>query len=159
MPNSTGSGGLNYHENIVFMWGKWSSSGESEVLWRMLKISCLLSCSKCTMRRLCTAFLHLVMFCRSSTRPEVASIQPLDEDSSRGCSGRAVLQALSTQLSRLTSIILAEDVGRYTALCAFTHTGDLCFLSFTEIYAYPWIEHKNIFIVNWCQKEGPVSVT
>ncbi|KAM3617700.1 uncharacterized protein V6R79_009936 [Siganus canaliculatus] len=46
----------------------------------------------------------------SSTRPEVASIQAVDEDSSRGCSRRAVLQALSTQPSRLTSIILAEDV-------------------------------------------------
>uniref|UniRef100_A0A8C6Q1T9 Nucleoporin 210 n=1 Tax=Nothobranchius furzeri TaxID=105023 RepID=A0A8C6Q1T9_NOTFU len=46
----------------------------------------------------------------SSTRPEVASIQPVDEDSSRGCSSRAVLQALSTQPTRLTSIILAEDV-------------------------------------------------
>ncbi|XP_037539895.1 nuclear pore membrane glycoprotein 210 [Nematolebias whitei] len=46
----------------------------------------------------------------SSTRPEVASIQPVDEDSARGCSRRAVLQALSTQPSRLTSIILAEDV-------------------------------------------------
>ncbi|KAG8002559.1 hypothetical protein GBF38_015020 [Nibea albiflora] len=46
----------------------------------------------------------------SSTRPEVASIQAVDEDSSRGCSRKAVLQALSTQPSRLTSIILAEDV-------------------------------------------------
>ncbi|KAM9856209.1 nuclear pore membrane glycoprotein 210 [Aulostomus maculatus] len=46
----------------------------------------------------------------SSTRPEVASIQPVDEESDRGCSRRAVLQALSTQHSRLTSIILAEDV-------------------------------------------------
>ncbi|XP_044066781.1 nuclear pore membrane glycoprotein 210 isoform X1 [Siniperca chuatsi] len=46
----------------------------------------------------------------SSTRPEVASIQAVDEESSRGCSRRAVLQALSTQPSRLTSIILAEDV-------------------------------------------------
>ncbi|XP_041859658.1 nuclear pore membrane glycoprotein 210 isoform X2 [Melanotaenia boesemani] len=46
----------------------------------------------------------------SSTRPEVASIQAVDEDIGRGCSQRAVLQALSTQPSRLTSIILAEDV-------------------------------------------------
>ncbi|XP_061591816.1 nuclear pore membrane glycoprotein 210 [Cololabis saira] len=46
----------------------------------------------------------------TSTRPEVASIQAVDEDSSRGCSRQAVLQALSTQPSRLTSIILAEDV-------------------------------------------------
>ncbi|XP_071780679.2 nuclear pore membrane glycoprotein 210 isoform X1 [Centroberyx gerrardi] len=46
----------------------------------------------------------------SSTRPEVASIQAVDAESSRGCSQRAVLQALSTQPSRLTSIILAEDV-------------------------------------------------
>uniref|UniRef100_A0A3P9JE26 Nucleoporin 210 n=1 Tax=Oryzias latipes TaxID=8090 RepID=A0A3P9JE26_ORYLA len=46
----------------------------------------------------------------SSTRPEVASIQAADEDLSRGCSRRAVVQALSTQPSRLTSIILAEDV-------------------------------------------------
>uniref|UniRef100_H3C4Q9 Nucleoporin 210 n=1 Tax=Tetraodon nigroviridis TaxID=99883 RepID=H3C4Q9_TETNG len=45
----------------------------------------------------------------SSTRPEVASIQPVDEES-RGCSRKAVLQALSTQPSRLTSIILAEDI-------------------------------------------------
>ncbi|XP_067448776.1 nuclear pore membrane glycoprotein 210 [Thunnus thynnus] len=46
----------------------------------------------------------------SSTRPEVASIQAVDEESGRGCSSKAVLQALSTQPSRLTSIILAEDV-------------------------------------------------
>ncbi|XP_068996777.1 nuclear pore membrane glycoprotein 210 isoform X1 [Embiotoca jacksoni] len=46
----------------------------------------------------------------SSTRPEVASIQAVDEEAGRGCSRRAVLQALSTQPSRLTSIILAEDV-------------------------------------------------
>ncbi|KAM8829564.1 nuclear pore membrane glycoprotein 210 isoform 1-T1 [Synchiropus picturatus] len=46
----------------------------------------------------------------SSTRPEVASVQPVDEESARGCSRTAVLQALSTQPSRLTSIILAEDV-------------------------------------------------
>ncbi|XP_070695859.1 nuclear pore membrane glycoprotein 210 isoform X2 [Pempheris klunzingeri] len=46
----------------------------------------------------------------TSTRPEVASIRAVDEESGRGCSRRAVLQALSTQPSRLTSIILAEDV-------------------------------------------------
>uniref|UniRef100_A0A7N6FI99 BIG2 domain-containing protein n=1 Tax=Anabas testudineus TaxID=64144 RepID=A0A7N6FI99_ANATE len=46
----------------------------------------------------------------SSTRPEVASIQAVDEEPGKGCSRRAVLQALSTQPSRLTSIILAEDV-------------------------------------------------
>ncbi|XP_029011071.1 nuclear pore membrane glycoprotein 210 [Betta splendens] len=46
----------------------------------------------------------------TSTRPEVASIQAVDEEPSRGCSKKAVLQALSTQPSRLTSIILAEDV-------------------------------------------------
>uniref|UniRef100_A0A4W6EQI1 Nucleoporin 210 n=1 Tax=Lates calcarifer TaxID=8187 RepID=A0A4W6EQI1_LATCA len=46
----------------------------------------------------------------SSTRPEVASIQAVDEVTGKGCSRRAVLQALSTQPSRLTSIILAEDV-------------------------------------------------
>ncbi|XP_074537883.1 nuclear pore membrane glycoprotein 210 isoform X2 [Halichoeres trimaculatus] len=45
----------------------------------------------------------------SSSRPEVASIQALEEESGTGCSRRAVLQALSTQPSRLTSIILAED--------------------------------------------------
>ncbi|XP_040914179.1 nuclear pore membrane glycoprotein 210 [Toxotes jaculatrix] len=46
----------------------------------------------------------------SSTRPEIASIQAVDEVSGKGCSRKAVLQALSTQPSRLTSIILAEDV-------------------------------------------------
>ncbi|XP_054647663.1 nuclear pore membrane glycoprotein 210 isoform X2 [Dunckerocampus dactyliophorus] len=46
----------------------------------------------------------------TSTRPEVASVQPLDEEIGQGCSRRALLQALSTQPSRLTSIILAEDV-------------------------------------------------
>ncbi|XP_061698487.1 nuclear pore membrane glycoprotein 210 isoform X2 [Syngnathoides biaculeatus] len=45
-----------------------------------------------------------------STRPEVASVVPIDEETGRGCSRKAVLQALSTQPSRLTSIILAEDV-------------------------------------------------
>ncbi|KAM6977831.1 nuclear pore membrane glycoprotein 210 [Aplochiton taeniatus] len=46
----------------------------------------------------------------SSTRPEVASIESFNGDSSVDCSQRAVLQALSIQPSRLTSIILAEDV-------------------------------------------------
>uniref|UniRef100_A0A8C3AE82 Nucleoporin 210 n=1 Tax=Cyclopterus lumpus TaxID=8103 RepID=A0A8C3AE82_CYCLU len=46
----------------------------------------------------------------SSTRPEVARIQAVDEEGGRSCSRRAVLQALSTHPSRLTSIILAEDV-------------------------------------------------
>ncbi|XP_035597197.1 nuclear pore membrane glycoprotein 210 [Oncorhynchus keta] len=46
----------------------------------------------------------------SSTRPEVASIEAVEIDVSRLCSQRAVLQARSTQPSRLTSIILAEDV-------------------------------------------------
>ncbi|KAJ8016202.1 hypothetical protein DPEC_G00004740 [Dallia pectoralis] len=46
----------------------------------------------------------------SSTRPEVASIEAVEQDNSRQCSQMAVLQARSTQPSRLTSIILAEDV-------------------------------------------------
>lgn len=46
----------------------------------------------------------------TSARPEVASIKALEEDTSRGCSRKALLQAMSTQPSRLTSIILAEDV-------------------------------------------------
>uniref|UniRef100_A0A672IXM8 BIG2 domain-containing protein n=1 Tax=Salarias fasciatus TaxID=181472 RepID=A0A672IXM8_SALFA len=46
----------------------------------------------------------------SSTRPEVASIQAVDEEMDRDCSRRAVLHAHSTHPSRLTSIILAEDV-------------------------------------------------
>ncbi|XP_031421461.1 nuclear pore membrane glycoprotein 210 [Clupea harengus] len=45
----------------------------------------------------------------SSNRPEVASIEALDADE-RQCSQKAVLQARSTQHSRLTSIILAEDI-------------------------------------------------
>uniref|UniRef100_A0AAY4EK95 BIG2 domain-containing protein n=1 Tax=Denticeps clupeoides TaxID=299321 RepID=A0AAY4EK95_9TELE len=45
----------------------------------------------------------------SSNRPEVASIEAVDVDE-RHCSQRAVLQARSTQPSRLTSIILAEDI-------------------------------------------------
>ncbi|XP_045065483.1 nuclear pore membrane glycoprotein 210-like isoform X1 [Coregonus clupeaformis] len=46
----------------------------------------------------------------SSTRPEVASIEAIEADRSRQCSQKAVLQARSTHSSRLTSIILAEDV-------------------------------------------------
>ncbi len=46
---------------------------------------------------------------RSSNRPEVASIEALDVDE-RQCSHKAVLQARSMQPSRLTSIILAEDI-------------------------------------------------
>uniref|UniRef100_A0A672NPG3 Nucleoporin 210 n=1 Tax=Sinocyclocheilus grahami TaxID=75366 RepID=A0A672NPG3_SINGR len=45
----------------------------------------------------------------SSNRPEVASIEAVDVDE-RHCSHKAVLQARSTQPSRLTSIILAEDI-------------------------------------------------
>ncbi|XP_072305024.1 nuclear pore membrane glycoprotein 210 [Eucyclogobius newberryi] len=46
----------------------------------------------------------------TSTRPEVASVRAVEEDSGKGCSRKALLQAMSTQTSRLTSIILAEDV-------------------------------------------------
>ncbi|XP_062969977.1 nuclear pore membrane glycoprotein 210 [Cynocephalus volans] len=45
----------------------------------------------------------------SSTRPEVASIQPLEPDEHQ-CSQRAVVQARLTQPARLTSIIFAEDI-------------------------------------------------
>ncbi|KAM5280417.1 nuclear pore membrane glycoprotein 210 [Ctenodactylus gundi] len=45
----------------------------------------------------------------SSTRPEVASIEPLGPDEHQ-CSQRAVVQARLTQPSRLTSIIFAEDI-------------------------------------------------
>ncbi|KAK1801966.1 hypothetical protein P4O66_022598, partial [Electrophorus voltai] len=50
-----------------------------------------------------------VLVRRSSNRPEVASIEAVDV-SEQECSQRAVLQARSTQPTRLTSIILAEDV-------------------------------------------------
>ncbi|KAI1892348.1 hypothetical protein AGOR_G00132440 [Albula goreensis] len=45
----------------------------------------------------------------SSTRPEVASIEAVDLDERR-CSQRAVLQARSSHPTRLTSIIMAEDI-------------------------------------------------
>ncbi|XP_053455532.1 nuclear pore membrane glycoprotein 210 isoform X1 [Nycticebus coucang] len=45
----------------------------------------------------------------SSTRPEVASIEPLGLDEHQ-CSQKAVVQARLTQPARLTSIILAEDI-------------------------------------------------
>ncbi|KFO60925.1 Nuclear pore membrane glycoprotein 210, partial [Corvus brachyrhynchos] len=45
---------------------------------------------------------------RSSTRPEVASIEPLGQDGCR-CSQRALVQARSSQPTRLTTIISAED--------------------------------------------------
>uniref|UniRef100_A0A8C2Y207 Nuclear pore membrane glycoprotein 210 n=1 Tax=Capra hircus TaxID=9925 RepID=A0A8C2Y207_CAPHI len=47
--------------------------------------------------------------CRSSTRPEVASIEPLGLDEQQ-CSRRAVVQARLSQPARLTSIIFAEDI-------------------------------------------------
>ncbi|KAM7132898.1 nuclear pore membrane glycoprotein 210 isoform 2-T2 [Molossus nigricans] len=45
----------------------------------------------------------------SSTRPEVASIEPLGPDE-RQCSQKAVVQARLSQPARLTSIIFAEDI-------------------------------------------------
>ncbi|XP_047390661.1 nuclear pore membrane glycoprotein 210 [Sciurus carolinensis] len=45
----------------------------------------------------------------SSTRPEVASIEPLGPGEQQ-CSQRAVVQARLTQPARLTSIIFAEDI-------------------------------------------------
>ncbi|XP_032118199.1 nuclear pore membrane glycoprotein 210 isoform X1 [Sapajus apella] len=44
-----------------------------------------------------------------STRPEVASIEPLGPDEQQ-CSQKAVVQARLTQPARLTSIIFAEDI-------------------------------------------------
>ncbi|EPQ20531.1 Nuclear pore membrane glycoprotein 210 [Myotis brandtii] len=46
---------------------------------------------------------------RSSTRPEVASIEPLGPDEQQ-CSQKAVVQARLSQPARLTSIIFAEDI-------------------------------------------------
>uniref|UniRef100_G3SLU3 Nucleoporin 210 n=1 Tax=Loxodonta africana TaxID=9785 RepID=G3SLU3_LOXAF len=46
---------------------------------------------------------------RSSTRPEVASIEPLSLDEQQ-CSQKAVVQARLSQPTRLTSIIFAEDI-------------------------------------------------
>ncbi|XP_073900657.1 nuclear pore membrane glycoprotein 210 isoform X2 [Castor canadensis] len=46
---------------------------------------------------------------RSSTRPEVASIEPLGPNEHQ-CSQKAVVQARLTQPARLTSIIFAEDI-------------------------------------------------
>ncbi|KAM6468057.1 nuclear pore membrane glycoprotein 210 isoform 2-T2 [Liasis olivaceus] len=46
---------------------------------------------------------------RSSTRPEIASIEAIEQDNHR-CSQKAIIQARSSQITRLTSIILAEDV-------------------------------------------------
>lgn len=48
---------------------------------------------------------------RSSTRPEVASIEPLGPDEQQ-CSQKAVVQARLTQPARLTSIIFAEDISK-----------------------------------------------
>ncbi|XP_062977318.1 nuclear pore membrane glycoprotein 210 [Elgaria multicarinata webbii] len=45
----------------------------------------------------------------SSTRPEVASIEAIEQDNQQ-CSQKAIVQARSSQVTRLTSIILAEDV-------------------------------------------------
>lgn len=45
----------------------------------------------------------------SSTRPEVASIEPVGPDE-RQCSQKAVVQARLSQPARLTSIIFAEDI-------------------------------------------------
>ncbi|NXF10176.1 PO210 protein, partial [Smithornis capensis] len=42
----------------------------------------------------------------SSSRPEVASVEPLERDE---CSQRALVQARSSQPTRLTSIIFGED--------------------------------------------------
>ena len=49
--------------------------------------------------------------CRSSTRPEVASIEPLGVDEAQ-CSQKAVVQARLSQPARLTSIIFAEDISK-----------------------------------------------
>ncbi|XP_061474146.1 nuclear pore membrane glycoprotein 210 isoform X2 [Rhineura floridana] len=46
---------------------------------------------------------------RSSTRPEVASIEAIEQDNHQ-CSQKAIVQARSSQVTRLTSIILAEDI-------------------------------------------------
>uniref|UniRef100_A0A8D0H3J3 Nucleoporin 210 n=1 Tax=Sphenodon punctatus TaxID=8508 RepID=A0A8D0H3J3_SPHPU len=45
----------------------------------------------------------------SSTRPEVASIEPTEQDVHQ-CSHKAVVQVRSSQPTRLTSIIFAEDI-------------------------------------------------
>ncbi|NXR13460.1 PO210 protein, partial [Semnornis frantzii] len=51
----------------------------------------------------------------SSSRPEVASIELAEQDEQQ-CSQKAVVQARSSQPTRQTSIILAEDISKFELL-------------------------------------------
>lgn len=59
---------------------------------------------------------------RSSTRPEVASIEPLGLDEQQ-CSRKAVVQARLSQPARLTSIIFAEDISKASQCAAWPLVG------------------------------------
>ncbi|XP_063486561.1 uncharacterized protein [Symphalangus syndactylus] len=64
-----------------------------------------LLCLAAHLQRVNAVFFH----CRLSTRPEVASIEPLGLDEQQ-CSQKAVVQACLTQPAPPTSIIFAEDI-------------------------------------------------
>jgi len=49
--------------------------------------------------------------CRKSTRPEVASVQPVGVDDPSSCSQDAVVTAVSRVPARKTAVIVAEDSG------------------------------------------------
>lgn len=115
-------------------------------------------------------------YCRSSTRPEVASIEPLGPNEQQ-CSQKAVVQARLTQPARLTSIIFAEDISKGFMCCGRSLMGmsnretppwDLYLeprkhrsglsplnLQHFTLWRLTFKTHKLIFItpgaINWCQ--------
>ncbi len=51
--------------------------------------------------------------CRMSTKPDIVSVDPLYLEKEPGCSREAVLTAQSPQPIRLSSIIIAKELGNY----------------------------------------------
>lgn len=82
----------------------------------------------------------------------------MDEESGRGCSKRAVLQALSTQPSRLTSIILAEDVGKYSAVLTVCHSTTFLFLELGSESIHSLFSFVCVFVCVCKYEENDIDI-
>lgn len=57
-----------------------------------------------------TIFLIKYLFYRTSSRPDIVQVSPLDADIDNGCSVKAVVSAITKEPTRNTIIVLAEEV-------------------------------------------------
>lgn len=56
--------------------------------------------------------IHISLFSRYSTRHDTVTIEPIYENGTT-CSQKALLSTQSTQATKLSSVVIAEELGRW----------------------------------------------